>query len=61
MNRFSISEEAINKVLAYLATRPYHEVFAIIAGIHGDVQKIEEVIAEAVAVVKKRAGENAAA
>jgi hypothetical protein len=43
---FKISENIINSVLAYLATRPYQEVANLINAIHQDVEPIVEIIHE---------------
>jgi hypothetical protein len=44
LKQYILSEEAINQVLAYLATRPFQEVFQIIPKLQ--LPNIEEVKSE---------------
>jgi hypothetical protein len=38
MKKAIVPEEELNAVMAYLGTRPYHEVFNLIAGIQSTAQ-----------------------
>jgi hypothetical protein len=42
MKRFSLTEETLNKVLNYLATKPYVEVAAFVATIQKEAQALPE-------------------
>ena len=41
--RVSIDKEILEKIVNYIATKPYNEVQALIAMVQGDVKIIEEV------------------
>lgn len=40
--RISISVEILNKVLAYIGTRPYVEVVDLVKEVHSDAKEIKE-------------------
>lgn len=48
MNQYTLTEETINKVLQYLATRPYAEVVQLINAV-GQAKLVQSATAEAAA------------
>jgi len=57
MNRYSLSEESINKVLKYLGERPYTEVSHLIAILRQDALQIIEPQVEEESGLEKDGGE----
>ena len=44
--RLSIDEKLLNKLVNYIGTKPFHEVFQLINEIQNDIKPIEEKIEE---------------
>lgn len=40
MKTYELSEDLINTILRYLATKPYQEAVLLIAGIHKEVEAV---------------------